>query len=77
MRGVHCSNQGMNTDTHNPSSIEETDLNAIPSGELFVSLAMALIVVTALYLLVALFTSITPWNQTASAAIAALTAGLC
>lgn len=75
--GGHGSNPCMNTDLDHQQPLLETNPDTIAPGEFFVSFAIAVVVVTTLYLVVALFTPLSPWTQSASAAVAALTAGLC
>jgi hypothetical protein len=67
----------MNTDLHHQQPLLETDPNTIPPGEFFVSFAIAVMAVATLYLVVALLAAFSPWTQSASAATAAWTAGLC
>ena len=67
----------MNTETRHPPHHLETDHEAIPSAEIFVSFAIAMIVVVAIYLVVALLTPISSWTQAASTFAAVWTAGLC
>lgn len=74
---AQCFNPDMNTDLDHQQPLLETDPNAIPPGEFFVSFAIAVMVVATLYLVVAFFTPLSPLTQSASAAAAALTAGLC
>lgn len=65
--------------THKPHLNEhlESDPYSLPKGELFVSFAIAMVAVTAIYLVVTLFSAAANWSQMASASAAALTAGLC
>lgn len=74
---VQCFNPDMNTDLHHQQPLMKTDPDTIAPGEFFVSFAIAVMVVATLYLVVALCTPLSPWTQSASAAAAALTAGLC
>ena len=66
----------MNTDPHQQHLLE-TDHDAIPSGELFVSFSIAMIVVGVIYLVVALLTPVSAWTQASSAIAAALTTAPC
>ena len=76
MCGVHCSNQGMNTGMQH-GHLPEDESTATQADEWFISLAIAMIVVTLIYLLVALWGPDISRTQAASANAAALTAGLC
>jgi hypothetical protein len=67
----------MNTHTKHTASALEADHSAIPAGDIFSSFAIAMIVVSAIYLLVLLFAPVSVWSSTASASKAALTAALC
>lgn len=67
----------MNTNTPNPSQLLENDHNTIPSGEVFIAFAIAMMVVAAVCLVVALLSPLVPQSHAASAATAAMTAGLC
>lgn len=75
--GGHGSNPCMNTDLDHQQPLLETDPDTIAPGEFFVSFAIAVMVVATLYLVVALFTPLSPLTQSTSAAAAALNAGLC
>jgi len=72
-----CSNTDMETHTNHGIRSLEADQGAISSGEIFFSFAIAMIVVSAIYLLVMLFAPVTALSSTASASAAAITARLC
>jgi len=76
-RRVTRSNRGMNTHTNHAATALEADHSAIPSSDIFFSFAIAMIVVSAIYLLVLLFAPMTALSSTASASEAARTAALC
>ena len=76
-RRVTRSNRGMNTHTNHAATALEADHSAIPSSDIFFSFAIAMIVVSAIYLLVLLFAPMAALSSTASASEAAFTAGLC
>lgn len=67
----------MNTHMNHPNSPLEADHSAITSSDIFFSFAIAMIVVSVIYLLVLLFAPVSVWSSTASASAAAITAGLC
>lgn len=76
-RRVIRSNAAMNTHTNHTATALEANHRDIPSGDIFFSFAIAMIVVSAIYLLVMLFAPVTTLSSTTSASEAALTAALC